>query len=109
MIFITSPILKKVNILPTRTELEFDHTQDCYVATALGSNLTSKTIESHVWGHFEIVTSKISVPVNSDETYGLKEALKKYLFGREVLCQRRHSHTSSHDQQGQFQAKQVQQ
>ncbi len=48
IILITSPILKKINILPTRTELEFDKQKDCYIATALVS-------ENVRWKLFEMV------------------------------------------------------
>jgi hypothetical protein len=86
IILITSPILKKINILPTRTELEFDKQKDCYIATALVSNLTSEVLKGHVWGHFEIVTNKLNVPIKEDDTYHLKQMLKKHPFGREILC-----------------------
>ena len=86
VILITSPTLKKVNILPTRVEIDFDHKKDCYTAEALISNLTSGHVKGHVWGHFEIVTGKTSIPISADEKGKLKRILKEHPFGREVLC-----------------------
>ena len=86
IILITSPTLKKVNIFPTRVGIEFDYKKDCYTAEALVSNLTSQHIKGHVWGHFEIITNKSSIPINHEDTGNLKRILKEHPFGREVLC-----------------------
>ncbi|MFN9685737.1 MAG: hypothetical protein ACK583_10825, partial [Cyanobacteriota bacterium] len=43
-------------------------------------------MKGHVWGHFEIVTGKTSIPISADEKGKLKRILKEHPFGREVLC-----------------------
>ena len=76
IILITSPTLKKVNILPTRVGIEFDFKKVCHTSWSLSFKPTSHHIRRHVWKHVEVITGKTSIPVNQEKT-GRKKILKR--------------------------------
>jgi len=84
-ILITSMTWDSINIIPSKSELEFDYEKDCYVATGLVANISREYMAYQIRGKFELVNNYKTVHLNSENKYDLKTAIRDYPMGREVL------------------------
>jgi len=84
-ILITSLIWDSINIIPSKSELEFNHEMDCYVATGLIANISREYMAYQIRGKFELVNGFKPIYLNNESKNHLKKAIKTYPMGREVL------------------------
>jgi hypothetical protein len=54
-ILITAHIWQEVQILPSRTPIEFDYNEDCFTAEGCIVNLTERKIKGLIWGRYEVL------------------------------------------------------
>jgi len=84
-ILITSHSWLEVQILPSRSPVEFDYMEDCYTAYGSVVNLTDRTVKGLVWGRFEILHDKKVIPIGEGQRQNIKKYLKTHPLGREIL------------------------
>jgi len=84
-ILITSQQWGQINIIPSKSDLEFDYSKDCYLASGRIANLTNKHIKGTVTGKIELVNTFKAIPLTTQHRIRLKHALKNNPVGREVL------------------------
>ncbi len=78
VILITAHLWQEVQILPSRSDLEFDYKEDCYTALGCIANLTNSRIKGLIWGKFEVIKDKQVIPLNEDNFWRIIVPIKSY-------------------------------
>ncbi|MEG2013588.1 MAG: hypothetical protein RR063_10370 [Anaerovoracaceae bacterium] len=84
-ILITGQCWDTVNIIPSRSDIEFVPMLEKYVANGCVANLSNKTITCTIVGRFELVNDCRVVSLNEPDKGTLRSALIDYPVGRELL------------------------
>jgi len=84
-ILITALQWDPINLLPSRSDLEFVPHENAYSAVGRIINLRNSRIRVTVVGKYELINTYRAIPVNKEYKKCLMAALKKYPIGREVL------------------------
>ena len=84
-ILITSRKWDTINIIPSRTDLEFIQSRECYVATGCVANLSKNTVQCEITGKFELINDYLPITLNDTNKGQIKAAVKHYPVGREII------------------------
>ena len=84
-ILITSQNWDVINIIPSRTDLEFIQSRECYVATGCIANLSKNTVQCEITGKFELINDYLPIALNDTNKGQIRAAVKYYPVGREVI------------------------
>ncbi len=84
-ILISSSEWAPIQVLPSKTDLQFDHINDCFVGTAQIANLTNNFLEGSVVARFEILKGAKSLPINDETKHKVLSYMRKNPPVREIL------------------------
>ena len=85
-ILISGVSIGDVVVIPSRTDLCWDSTQNCFVGTACIVNLTSQPIMGAVIsGKYEIINKFTAIAIDEQIPENLRKILKNHPLGRELL------------------------
>ena len=84
-ILITAQKWDVVSIVPSRTDLEFVQSRECYVATGCIVNLSKDTVKCEITGKFELINDYLPLALNDTNKGQIRAAIKQYPVGREVI------------------------
>jgi len=86
-ILITPLAINDVVIIPSRSDLNWDSTSNCYVATACIVNLTDTTFSNeNIEARFEVINKYQSILLDGEITENLRALVSKHPLGREILA-----------------------
>jgi len=84
-ILITAIKFQNVIIIPSRSDVCWDFSKKCFIATACVVNLTNKHQTGKIEGKIEVVNDYNPVAIDDDSRPKLEYCLRNHPFGREIL------------------------
>ena len=84
-ILITSHEWQEVQILPSRSPIEFDYKEECFTSYGCIVNLSSTKKSGLIWGRYEVLKNKRAIPLKEGRLDMIRNCLKTHPLGREIL------------------------
>jgi len=84
-ILITSLYWDTVNIIPSKSDLEYNHSKKGYIALGCVVNLSNKRVQHQVRGRYELINEYRSLNLMDPNKNQLRSALSDNPLGREIL------------------------
>ena len=86
-VLITPIWIGNVVIIPSRSDLSWDSSLNCFVATVCILNLTENSyINEVIYGKFEIVNKYDTIPLDGNVSENLKRIVSNHPLAREILA-----------------------
>jgi hypothetical protein len=85
LVLLTSQIYNQIMIIPSKSDLVFNHSIDSWVGTCRVVNISSTPFSGFCSGNAELITSFISTPLDNKTDNEIKAYMTINPLGREVL------------------------
>jgi len=86
-VLITPISIGNVTIIPSRSDITWDQSLNCYVATVCILNITDNSyVNETIHGKFEVINNYDTIPLDGNVTENLKRIVANHPLAREILA-----------------------